>query len=90
MAEPIPLSDARRELWRTRRCEALARLTLDVDALHAHSYKRILDVAQCYLPREAEARVLEAVKQMTRTYNEAADVLRELLEQFSETRPPVL
>ena len=90
MAEPISLQAARAEVWRTRRQEALAMMTLEVDALYDHSRKRIQDIASCYLPSQAEARVVEAVERMRASHSEATDVLRDLYEQFSETRPPVL
>ena len=90
MAEPISLQSARAEVWRTKREDALARVINGVDDLHDTARKRIQDVAQCYLPREAETRVLEALARMEASHSEAADVLRELYEQFSETRPPVL
>jgi hypothetical protein len=90
MAEPISLQAARAEVWRTRRQEALVRMMNDVDDLYDTTRKRIQDIASCYLPSQAETRVIEAVERMRERHNEAADVLRDLYEQFSETRPPVL
>jgi hypothetical protein len=90
MPEPISLKTARAEIWRTRRQDALVRMMNDVDDLYDTTRKRIQDIAACYLPQEAEARVVEAVERMRERHNEAADVLRDLYEQFSETRPPVL
>jgi hypothetical protein len=90
LPEPIPLQCARAEVWRTKRQEALARMTLEVDALYDLSHKRIQDSARCWLPHEAEAAVVEALKPMAKAYHEAKAVLRTLHDQFSETRPPLL
>ena len=79
MAAPISLQSARAEVWRTKRQEALVRMMNDVDDLHDSIRKRIQDIASCYLPSQAEARVVEAVERMRERHNEAADVLRDLL-----------
>jgi hypothetical protein len=90
MTEPISLQAARAEVWRTKRQEALVKMMKEVDYLHHCSRKRIQDIAACYLPQETQARVVKALKQMTKSTNEATDVLQDLIQQFSETRPPVL